>query len=123
MTNEKGKCVINPKWRLFQDGRHFASCKGCWNHISRLCRLLTCHFLKMMSQALQLSIFLTLCCTFSLVICTSTPSAPVPVSRIMFVFLFGIMWSLAEGLSARNSYLSTLGFAFRLVYPSLTLSQ
>ena len=82
VTNEKGKCIINPKKRLFQDGRHFACCKGCWNHISRLCSLLTCHFLKMMSQALQLSIFLTLCCTFSLVICTSTPS-PLSLCRAL----------------------------------------
>ena len=43
-----------------------------------------------------------------------------PVSRHMSVFLFGGVWSLAVALAASNSYLSTPGFAFRLVYPSLT---
>ena len=35
---------------------HFSCFKGCWNHILQLCSHLTCHSLKMMSQALQLNI-------------------------------------------------------------------
>ena len=70
--------------------------------------------------ALRLAISLTLCCTSSLVFCASTPSAPVALSRLLPVFLFGIIWSLVVGLAARLSYLSTPGFAFRLVYLSLT---
>jgi len=45
---------------------------------------------------------------------------PDPLFRLLSLFLFGIIWSLVVGLAASLSYLSTPGFAFRLVYPSLT---
>ena len=63
----------------------------------------------------RLAISLKLCCTSSLVFCASTPSAPVALSRLLSVFLFGIIWRLVVGLAASLSYLSTPGFAFRLV--------
>ena len=66
--------------------------------------------------ALRLAISLTLCRTSSLVFCAAMPSATIPLFRLISVFLFRTIWSLAVGLAARNTYSSTPRFAFRLVY-------
>ena len=66
----------------------FVCFKGYWNHILRLCTPSTCHFLKLMSHALRLAISLSLCRISSLVFCAPTPSAPVPLYRLLSVFCF-----------------------------------
>ena len=48
---------------------HFACFKGCLSNIWRSCSPLTCHFLKMLLQALRFAIDFKLCCTSSLVFC------------------------------------------------------
>jgi len=54
--------------------------------------------------ALRLAISIIVWCTSSLVFCASTPSAPIPLFRLLSVFLFDITWSLVVGMAAKQYY-------------------